>query len=592
MLPEFIIWFVATLYAIFLSTDIFVWGATIASYGRFPFQEATKLLNLRRIYFMKWVLILTVATVLLILLRINAKIIILLFCLWIPHLFLYYSRPPTALILGASDKRLFILRRQIAQTLFPIRTITFLNTGSTIPKFVHGMERFKFKVNNIRIPDEDWRSTVFYWIAHTPYLIFDVRSQTPYVREEVAYLRNIGLMDKAKFVADKYAIGIVDTYDVIPVSEFDALNSLYADYMEKWSRSSFRFLLAIARPSKPSSNESILYNDFRRQLMNLDKSSNFNTPRLHRLIKEGRFRDVKQLLDESGDPNIEDQYGRTALHICAQTTESLNLAKLLIEYHANINASGLLRKGITPLHVAALFENIEMIQILLKQGININIADSHGITALHIAASEGNHEVTDLLLRSGANPNVKDEDSSTPLFFSAQINSYKIAKLLVENGVFVDERLLKGTTPLMTSINRSNLLVASFLVASGANVDARDEFGRTSLFRATNADSVNLLIDNEASLTPTDQWGNSPLHIMAENGFSSAMEALLIKNVKVDVVNIKGRTPLHWASEPEIVELLARYGATMEKPDKKGITPYQLALQEGRLRVAQAIQRY
>ena len=83
---------------------------------------------------------------------------------------------------------------------------------------------------------------------------------------------------------------------------------------------------------------------------------------------------------------------------------------------ANMAASGIsfrrkiADRGRTALHVAASFQRVEAILVLLKYGASINTTDWDGCTALHIAAKEFELDpsATVALLRAGASSGMKD----------------------------------------------------------------------------------------------------------------------------------------------------------------------------------------
>ncbi|XP_066138875.1 acyl-CoA-binding domain-containing protein 6-like [Euwallacea fornicatus] len=71
--------------------------------------------------------------------------------------------------------------------------------------------------------------------------------------------------------------------------------------------------------------------------------------------------------------------------------------------------------GMSLIHYAADVGNVELLDLLINEGCDINLQDSEGQTALHYASSCGHAECVLLLLSKGAVFDVKDTDDCTPL---------------------------------------------------------------------------------------------------------------------------------------------------------------------------------
>lgn len=65
----------------------------------------------------------------------------------------------------------------------------------------------------------------------------------------------------------------------------------------------------------------------------------------------------------------------------------------------NSNEPGSCLQGCSLLHLACLSGNLQMIELLLQFGANINLQDFHGRTPLHHCISRGNNPLAKFLLR-------------------------------------------------------------------------------------------------------------------------------------------------------------------------------------------------
>jgi len=81
-----------------------------------------------------------------------------------------------------------------------------------------------------------------------------------------------------------------------------------------------------------------------------------------------------------------------------------DIAGILMEKGADVNAASLNSQCVTPLHAAAARHNTKLVGDLLARGADPDAAQGGGITALHEAAFHGDGEIVELLLGYGANP--------------------------------------------------------------------------------------------------------------------------------------------------------------------------------------------
>ena len=85
----------------------------------------------------------------------------------------------------------------------------------------------------------------------------------------------------------------------------------------------------------------------------------------------------------------------------------------LLDGGANVESRN--ESGRTPLMLAALKSNAEMVKLLLEHGADVNAVDSSGMTALMWAAFGGSAESVRLLIDKGAKIDTKDQSGKTAL---------------------------------------------------------------------------------------------------------------------------------------------------------------------------------
>lgn len=95
------------------------------------------------------------------------------------------------------------------------------------------------------------------------------------------------------------------------------------------------------------------------------------------------------------------------------------------------------RAGRTPLHYAALDNDVALLRRLLAEGANVNARDRQGFTPLHFACQQGAAEAVRALIEAGALVDARDERGDTLLLravLSAPKCQGEIIRLLREHG--------------------------------------------------------------------------------------------------------------------------------------------------------------
>ncbi len=140
----------------------------------------------------------------------------------------------------------------------------------------------------------------------------------------------------------------------------------------------------------------------------------------------------------------------------------------------------------TKLHSAAFYGRIELVELLLIQGAEINARAKDGVAPLHLAIKKGHLKVAQLLFAKGANLAAKDNQGNSPLHIAADAFSSPAIEALVRMGAYVNVRNLDGWTPLHLAANRGKQEVIDALIALGAEINAEAGNGWTPLKVAVN----------------------------------------------------------------------------------------------------------
>ena len=324
----------------------------------------------------------------------------------------------------------------------------------------------------------------------------------------------------------------------------------------------------------------------------------FDRVALHYANKKGM---AKILLAHGAIVDAPTNYGETPLHWAAEGVNGLGkqvdlveFADALIAHGADVNKkTGKGRSYQTPLNYAAYWNNLYVAKLLITHGADV---EGGGSSPLSSAGVNGDFvEMAQLLVESGANVNARNSTGSTPLHPACRRGNKKVVEYLLSKGADANAKDVKGTTPLYAAAGfggRSgfdNSAIMSALLAHGADVNAKDKNGLTALHQAASHGSpslVEILLAHHADVNATSQkTGTTPLHMAVQFGKNIQNMELLIKHgALVNLKTVKSDTPLKMAvfnNDKEKVLLLLNNGAAVngvtDRTGRPETTPLSIA---------------
>ena len=199
-----------------------------------------------------------------------------------------------------------------------------------------------------------------------------------------------------------------------------------------------------------------------------------NTPVVAAVVS--RDIDIIRLMLRNGADVNGQVYHKSALRPAIQS-HSAELVELLIqEGGADVNQS----EG-EALYRAALFGDIAIVDMLLRNGAHISPTTPMRSRALEGAAFNSRDEVFDLLVQRGANVNHTNELGIGGLCRAALDGRCDVIRMYLRNGADIDIIDTRRETSLTRAVTRGHVAVVDLLIGRGINIEASNSRGQTAL---------------------------------------------------------------------------------------------------------------
>jgi ankyrin repeat protein len=352
---------------------------------------------------------------------------------------------------------------------------------------------------------------------------------------------------------------------------------------------------------------------------------------------------LEMLAGAGADLNIVDTNQFSLLHWAAWKGNERVCSWLLDWFRESGELSAMLESrtadGLTVAHIAALENNLSVLQQLARSGANLNAVDDSGLTVLHYAAMKGFDSlccwILDYLLNNSGLRQVRktSEEEAAALLLALKAvsssgievtreNSKVLQKWCVANGFDglcsdlielydvssdlserIEVRASDGSTATLLAAANGNFAILEKLVEFGADLEAVDNGGRTMLHWCSEKGYVEIctwlteLYRSSGDLAHMMEKravdGCTPLLTASMNGQFAVVKHLIDAGCDIEVTVEDGWTLLHLAVASDnlalcefLIEMyrsINRLSCELERRASGGLTPVLMAGSNGQL---------
>nr|CAD7460688.1 unnamed protein product [Timema tahoe] len=230
-----------------------------------------------------------------------------------------------------------------------------------------------------------------------------------------------------------------------------------------------------------------------------------------------------------------------------------NTEKLISVLASGLNPNILFRECLmgSVLHLSSSSGHLNVVQILVQAGAQLDVLDRAQNTPLMLAVLEGKNEVVNFLIKAGASVMLKGMGGMTALHLATKSGNQQACQhiLAIPNlpRDFIDTKDDGGWTPLVWAAEHSHAHIVEYLLSKRANPFVRDAEQNIALHWSAFsgcAEITELLLNLGSDPNSTNLYGDTPLHIGARQDMYDCVHLLLARRARVDLKNSAGELAL------------------------------------------------
>jgi ankyrin repeat protein len=332
--------------------------------------------------------------------------------------------------------------------------------------------------------------------------------------------------------------------------------------------------------------------------LDINEKDDTNTYLIHYAILFRNIDIITLLISKKCKLDILDSDGRSIFYIPIKFNY-IDIVNLLLEYSNTIIGIPLLELQdkflYIPLHYAILFNNYNIINLIINKSTNLNFKTSLGETALHLIIKNNSDDIQNnkinivkSLLDKKININSNNLENQNALHFAIENNDIIITKLLLDNNIDINvETLNMHYTPILIASINKNIDICKLLLNYELNINCQDILGNSILNYAiiNKLKELIKLYYDKINVNLVNVNGYVSLNLFFDNDYDLSkinnyyFREILIKT-NINIQNIQGKTIWHYLIKYDIWDLyediLIEKKNNIYIQDENNITPFQM----------------
>lgn len=192
----------------------------------------------------------------------------------------------------------------------------------------------------------------------------------------------------------------------------------------------------------------------------------------------GQFNDGPEEQDEAKQLENVIKTIHNYVLLSASQNGDLETVKKALEKGANPDEACMTRNNKSyPIIEAALKGYLEIVEVLISAGANVNVKKRNGESAIADASCYDHYAIAKILLENGADPNVVAQGGLTPL---TQVENVRMVELLLRHGADPNIPDDDGDLPIIYRVDNGDKASVIALIKAGTDLDRKNKWGQSA----------------------------------------------------------------------------------------------------------------